>query len=62
MADTVVVVVATEDVLAGRKRVTMLAESWRPRQGSANVSRAVKSAAQECEGSERIAEVSLSGR
>jgi hypothetical protein len=49
MAGDVVVVSATEDVLAGRKRVTMLAESWRPRQMSASVPRAVKGAAVEYE-------------
>lgn len=50
MAGDVVVVVAVKDVLAGRKRVTMLAESWRPRQKSANVLRAIERAAKGYEG------------
>lgn len=51
MAGDVVVVGATEDVLAARKRVTMLAESWRPGQMSASVPRAIDGAAQGSEGS-----------
>jgi hypothetical protein len=51
MAGDVVVVGTTEYVLAGRTRVTMLAESWRPLQMSPSVLRAVKGAAEVFEGS-----------
>jgi len=61
MAGDIVVVVAVEDVLAGRTRVT-LAESWQPRWRARACAGTTEAAARTCEGSEEVAEASSSAR